>query len=164
MTIIYLDSNRKPNKQFLKDQSLELDSLPILEDDDPYSVILARALLLFLLTFDVFLNAYVMMSLDRDDLTIGLLTIIISVLGQFAAITGQFGYKIGSLLLRTFVISDLMLLIISFMMQQMAHNFMTKISFTLSLLGFLVGILIWYKGKAKTRLLVERSTSNDDLI
>lgn len=68
--------------------------------DDSMSVILARALLLFVLTFDLFLNAYVLMSLDRDNLLIGTLTIVVSAIGQFGAITGQFGYSIGDLLTR----------------------------------------------------------------
>lgn len=117
----------------------------IIVKDDPYSVILARALLLFLLTFNVFLNAYIMMSLDRSDLLIGLLTIVIGVLGQFAAITGQFGWKIGNLLLNTFVISDLLLTILSLLIEQNGRNFMTKLSFYFTIISLLVGLFIVMK-------------------
>ncbi|KAI7684944.1 hypothetical protein SSS_01183 [Sarcoptes scabiei] len=82
-------------------------------NDDPFAVIIARAILLFLTTFTIFLNAYVMMSLDRDDLIIGSATIIISIVGQFAAITGQFGYKIGDLLLRSFTLAEILFLLVS---------------------------------------------------
>lgn len=130
----------------LKGIIIESKVIPIkIVKDDPYSVILARALLLFLLTFNVFLNAYVMMSLDRSDLLIGLLTIVIGVLGQFAAITGQFGWKIGNLLLNTFVISDLLLIIISLLAEQNGRNFMTKLSFCFTMISLFVGLFIVMK-------------------
>lgn len=112
---------------------------------DSYSVVIARAFLLFLLTFDLFLNAYLMMSLDRNNLLIGTLTIIISAIGQFSAITGQFGFQIGDTLLHLFVISDISLVLLSLYSDQFEQNFMTKLSFILSSFGFIVGCFILIK-------------------
>jgi len=115
--------------------------------DNGYTVILARALLLFLLTFDLFLNAYVLMSLDRDNLLIGSLTIITCAIGQFAAITGQFGYPIGDLLLKVFVVCDLVLIAMSFYFDQFEQNFMTEMSFIFTVAGLLTGFFIWVKSR-----------------
>lgn len=113
--------------------------------DDGYTVILARAFLLFLLTFDLFLNAYVLMSLDRNNLLIGTLTIATCAVGQFSAITGQFGYQIGDLLLKVFVLCGLVLIGASFYLDQFEQNFMTEMSFFFTLAGLITASFIWFK-------------------
>jgi len=115
--------------------------------DDGYTVILARAFLLFLLTFDLFLNAYVLMSIDRNNLLIGSLTIIICAIGQFSAIYGQFGYQIGDVLLRVFVFSAFSLIVLSIFNDQFEQNFMTEMSFGFTLTGLLTGCFIWFKSR-----------------
>ncbi|KAH9397730.1 hypothetical protein TYRP_004056 [Tyrophagus putrescentiae] len=112
---------------------------------DSYAVILARALLLFLLTFDLFLNAFVLLSLDRMNLAIGVATIACCAVGQFASITGQFGYSVGDLLLKIFVLSGLFLLVLSMLFDQFEQNFMTELSFFFTLSGFLTGCFIMFK-------------------
>ena len=139
---IVMDSKQQQNIEDSNIQFNQQQSYHVRNINDSYTIILARALLLFLLTFDIFLNAYVMMSLDRNDLMFGAATIIVGMVGQFAAITGQFGLQIADLLLHIFVVTDSLVVVLSFLMAQMSHNFMTKISFSLSMLSFLVGIFI----------------------
>lgn len=116
---------------------------------DSLSVIVARAFLLFVLTFDLFLNAYVLMSLDINNLLIGTLTIVTSAVGQFSAITGQFGYTIGSKLLKLFLLLDLGLIAASLLLDQFEENFMTEISFVLTLIGCITGCFIVVKEDEK---------------
>lgn len=113
--------------------------------DNGYTVILARALLLFLLTFDLFMNAFVLMSLDRYNLMIGTATIVTCAIGQFSAITGQFAYPIGDLLLKVFVLCDLVLIAVSLLFDQFEMNFMTELSFIFTLSGFVTGCFIMFK-------------------
>ena len=127
-------------------QKLNTNSSCVLKDNG-YIVILARALLLFLLTFDLFLNAYVIMSLDRYNLMIGTFTIITSAIGQFSAITGQFGYPIGDLLLKIFILCDIILITGSLLFDQFEQNFMTEISFVFTLTGFITGCFILLKSR-----------------
>lgn len=109
---------------------------------DPMKLILARAFLLFLLTFNLFLSVYILMSLDENNLLIGSLTIIISAIGQFGVITTTFGYGVGSLLTRLFLLANTGLVILSLLLDQFIQNFMTEISFGLSLLSTGVAFLI----------------------
>lgn len=109
---------------------------------DPMKLILARAFLLFLLTFNLFLSVYILMSLDENNLLIGSLTIIISAIGQFGVITATFGYGVGSLLTRTFLMANSGLVILSLLLDQFIQNFMTEISFGLSLISTGVAFLI----------------------
>lgn len=127
-------------------QLRKVDSKP----KDGYSVIIARAMLLFLLTFNLFLNAYVLMSLDRNNLLIGILTIVTCAVGQFSAITGQFGWSVGSTLLKLFLLLDLFLITISVLLDQFEQNFMTEISFVLTLVGCITGIFILSKKNEQT--------------
>lgn len=128
-------------KQLVDSTSHEMVRRP----SDSYTVILTRALLLFLLTFDLFLNSYILMSLDRYNLIIGIFTIITCAIGQFSAITGQFGYKIGDLLLKIFVLSDLVLIALSLLFDQFEQNFMTEMSFIFTLSGFIAGCFLVFK-------------------
>ncbi|KAH9415724.1 hypothetical protein DERP_000215 [Dermatophagoides pteronyssinus] len=146
---IFMDPKQQRNIDGNSEILFDHESYHVRNTNDSYTIILARALLLFLLTFDIFLNAYVMMSLDRNDLMFGAATIIVGIVGQFAAITGQFGLRIADLLLHIFVITESLVVVLSFLLAQMSHNFMTKISFSLSMLSFLVGIFIVIRsGKA----------------
>ena len=112
---------------------------------DDYTVILARGFLLFQLTFLLFLNAFILLSIDRYNLMIGIFTIVTSTIGQFASITGQFGYSIGGLLLKIFCFCDLVLIMAALFFDQFEANFMTEMSFGLTLTGFVTGCFIMLK-------------------
>ena len=115
------------------------DSVP---ERDTYAVIIARAFLLFVLTFDLWMNAYLIMSLDRNNMLIGTFTIITCAVGQFSAITGQFGYPIGDFLLKIYNICAVLLLSSSVFLGEFGNNFMTELSFAFSITGLLTGIFI----------------------
>ncbi|XP_054166647.1 uncharacterized protein LOC128964115 [Oppia nitens] len=108
-------------------------------------LIYMRGVWLTMTTLNLFINVYVLMSLDRFLMTYALVTMIVSFEGQIAAIVGQFGIGYSRLLAIIYAISAASLLVASLVWGPVGANHLMTLSLAITLVSGLIGGFIAVK-------------------
>lgn len=101
-------------------------------------LIYMRGALLMMTTINLFVNVYIMMSLDRFMISYALFAMIASVVGQLAAIVGQFGYSMGRYLAFGYAFSAVSLILVTYLVGRVGDNLLLNISLSMTAISGLI--------------------------
>ena len=104
-----------------------------------------RGILLLITTLNLFINVYIMLSLDRFMISYALMAMTSSIFGQLAAIFGQFGYKSGKYLSIIYALAALSLVLVTAVLGRVGQNLLLNISLALAAVSGLISAFVALK-------------------
>ena len=125
----------------MKDQLIVKDSewaQPVVPKKASDSLIYLRGALLMMTTINLFVNVYIMMSLDRFMIAYALFAMLASVAGQLAAIVGQFGYSMGRYLAFLYAFSAVSLSLVTYLDGRIGDNLLLNLSLAMTAVSGLI--------------------------
>ena len=136
------------NKKLINDKELEAndgDDRPLKTTDNEVLLMWLRGIELMVTTLNLFMNVYIMLSLDRFMISYALLTMMSCFLGQISAIVGQFGYSMARVLAIVYTLSALSLVLGTVFLGRVDQNFLLTASVAMTAITGLISGFVAFK-------------------